>query len=96
MAAKVRMAMGTDSGSPMNFHTEAAVREVSAMVDSGMTLLQAISAATKIGAEVMVRGRDLGTIELGKLADIIVVNGNPLFDINVLDYVEHVIKDGVQ
>ena len=94
--ARVRMAMGTDSGSPMNFHTEAAWREISALVDSGMTPLEAISAATKTGAEVVGRGRDLGTIEPGKLADIIVVNGNPLFDINALGYVEHVIKGGVQ
>lgn len=88
--------MGTDSGSPMNFHTEAAWREISALVDSGMTPLAAISASTKTGAEVIGRGRDLGTIEPGKLADIIVVEGNPLFDINVLGYVRMVVKDGVR
>ncbi len=90
------IAMGTDSGSPMNFHTEAAWREISALVDSGMTPLAAISASTKTGAEVIGRGRDLGTIEPGKLADIIVVEGNPLFDINVLGYVRMVVKDGVR
>lgn len=90
------MAMGTDSGSPMNFHTESAWREISALVDSGMELLEAISASTKTGAEFLGKGRELGTIEPGKLADIIVVNGNPLFDINVLGYVEHVFKGGVQ
>ena len=89
------MGMGTDSGSPLNFHTESAWREISALVDSGMTPIQAISAATKTGAEIIRRGRDLGTIEPGKLADVIVVRGNPLFDINVLGYVEHVVKDGV-
>lgn len=90
------IAMGTDSGSPMNFHTEAAWREISALVDSGMTPLAAISASTKTGAEVIGRGGDLGTIEPGKLADIIVVEGNPLFDINVLGYVRMVVKDGVR
>ena len=90
------IAMGTDSGSPMNFHTEAAWREVSALVDSGMTPLAAISASTKTGAEVMGLGRELGTIEPGKLADIIVVEGNPLFDINVLGYVRMVVKDGIR
>lgn len=93
--ANVRMAMGTDSGTPLNFHTEAAWREISALVDSGMTPLQAISASTKTGAEVLGLGDELGTIEPGKRADIIVVNGNPLFDINVLGYVTHVVKDGV-
>jgi len=92
--ANAVMGMGTDSGSPLNFHTESAWREISALVDSGMTPIQAISAATKTGAEIIRRGNDLGTIEPGKLADIIVVRGNPLFDINVLGYVEHVVKDG--
>ncbi len=59
-----------------------------------MTPLQAISVATKTGAEIIRRGNDLGTIEPGKLADILVVRGNPLFDINVLGYVEHVVKGG--
>ena len=44
--------------------------------------------------QVIGRGRDLGTIEPGKLADIIVVEGNPLFDINALGYVRMVVKDG--
>ena len=92
--ANVVMAMGTDAASPLNFHTEAAWRELSALVDSGMSPLQAISAATKTGAEILGLGQDLGTIEPGKLADVIVVSGNPLFDINVLANVEIVVKDG--
>ena len=92
--ANVVMGMGTDAASPLNFHTEAAWREISALVDSGMSPLEAISAATKTGAEILGRGRELGTIEPGKLADVIVVDGNPLFDINVLGYVTHVVKDG--
>jgi len=89
------MGMGTDSGSPLNFHTESAWREISALVDAGMTPIQAISAATKTGAEILGLGSQLGTIEPGKLGDVIVVRGNPLFDINVLGYVEHVVKSGV-
>ena len=60
-----------------------------------MTPAEAISAATKTGAEIIGLGADRGTIEVGKRADIIVVNGNPLFDINVLGYVERVVKAGV-
>ena len=89
------MAMGTDTGSPFNFHRESAWREISALVDVGMTPMQAISASTKVGADVLGRGSELGTIEPGKLADIIVVEGNPLADINALAHVTDVIKDGI-
>lgn len=95
------MGVGTDGGSPMNFHTEALWREMSALVDAGMSPIQVISAATKTNAEILgdmqlLGGRrSLGTIEPGMLADIIVVDGDPLFDINVLARVDLVIKDGV-
>ncbi len=87
--------MGTDSGTPTNFNTEALWREMKLFVDRGMSPIRAISAATRIPARVMGRGRDLGTIEPGKLADLIVIKGNPLFDIQALANVEVVVKDGV-
>jgi len=87
--------MGTDSGTPMNVNTEALWREIKLFVDHGMSPIKAIAAATRIPARVMGRGRDLGTIEPGKLADIIVIKGNPLFDIQALANVETVVKDGV-
>lgn len=87
--------MGTDSGTPLNFNTEALWREIKLFVDYGMSPLKAIAASTRIPARVMGRGRDLGTIEPGKLADIIVIQGNPLFDIQALAKVEVVLKDGV-
>jgi imidazolonepropionase-like amidohydrolase len=86
--------MGTDSGTPMNFHTEALWREIKAHVDVGMSPQRAICAATRINAQILGKGSELGTIEPGKLADIIVVRGNPLFDITSLANVEVVIKDG--
>ena len=76
--------MGTDSGTPMNFHTEALWREMKLFVDYGMKPQRAIAAATRVNARILGRARDLGTIEPGKLADIIVVDGNPLFDITAL------------
>lgn len=93
--------VGTDGGSPLNFHSDAMWREMSALVDSGMTPIQVISAATKTNAEILggmdIFGgrRQLGTIEPGMLADLIVVDGDPLFDINVLGYVDLVIRNGV-
>ena len=88
------MGMGTDSGTPMNFHTEALWREMKAHVDVGMSPQRAISAATRVNAQILGKGSELGTIEPGKLADIIVVRGNPLFDITALSHVEVVVKDG--
>ena len=78
------MGMGTDSGTPMNFHSEALWREIKVHVDMGMTPMRAIAAATRVNAQIIGKPRDLGSIEPGKIADIIVVNGNPLFDITAL------------
>ncbi len=88
------MGMGTDSGTPMNFHSEALWREIKVHVDMGMTPQRAIAAATRVNAQIIGKGADLGTIEPGKLADVIVVTGNPLFDIGALSRVEIVVKDG--
>jgi imidazolonepropionase-like amidohydrolase len=88
------MGMGTDSGTPMNFHTEALWREIKAHVDMGMPALRAIAAATRANARIIGRGSDLGTIEVGKLADVIVVKGDPLFSVTALGQVELVVKDG--
>ena len=94
-ASGVIMGMGTDSGTPMNFHTEALWREIKAHVDMGMTPQRAIMAATRINARSVLGLTDRGTVEPGKLADVIVVNGNPLYDIVALSKVEVVVKNGV-
>lgn len=89
------MGMGTDSGTPMNFQTEALWREMRAHVDMGMKPSRVIVAATRINATRVLGRNDLGTIEPGKLADIIVVNGDPNFDMTALSHVDVVVKDGV-
>ena len=88
------MGMGTDSGTPMNFHTEALWREAKAHVDMGMSTQRVISALTRVGATILGQRTELGTIEPGKLADIIVVQGDPHYDITALAHVETVVKDG--
>ena len=90
--------MGTDSGTPMNFHSDALWREAKSFVDHGMPPIKVISALTRINARIYSKPgtrSELGTIEAGKLADIIVVDGNPLFDIVALSHVVDVVKDGV-
>lgn len=86
--------VGTDAASPMNFHTEAMWREMEALIESGMTPLQVISAATKTNAELLGLASETGTIEVGKAADILVVEGNPLADIRALDRVVTVLARG--
>lgn len=88
------MGMGTDSGTPMNFHTEALWRELKAHVDLGMTPMEAIVAATRINARILGLANDLGTIEAGKIADIVVLRADPRFSITALDDPVLVVKDG--
>ena len=87
--------MGTDNGTPGNFHKDALWREIKVFVDHGMSPLQAIMDATRVNAVTVMGKRDLGTVEVGKLADVIAVDGDPLLDISVLGHVDVVVKDGV-
>lgn len=83
LQAGVAIAIGTDSGAPFVEHGQNA-KELEIFVRYGMSEMQAIEAATRVAAEVLGMEDRLGTIETGKDADIIVVNGDPLADIRVL------------
>jgi imidazolonepropionase-like amidohydrolase len=87
--------VGTDGGSPLNMHTEAMWREMSALAESGMTPMEVIVAATRTNAQILGIDAETGTIAPGKVADILIVNGNPLRNIEALAYVDTVIRDGV-
>ena len=89
------MGVGTDAASPLNMHDEAMRFEMQALVESGMTPIQVISAATKTNAEILGQFEELGTIEPGKLADLVIVRGNPLANIENIGNVDIVVKDGV-
>ena len=65
------------------------------MVEWGMTPMEAIVSATKIGSELLGIEDKLGTIEIGKTADIIAVKGDPIKDITVLQNVSFVMKNGI-
>ena len=90
--AGVKIAFGTDSGVSVHGYN---AYEFQYMVEAGMPAMEAIKAATIIPAEIMGNQKDLGTIEVGKLADIIATDGNPLQDIKVMRKVSFVMKDGV-
>lgn len=69
-------------------------REMELLVDAGISPMQAIQAATKWPAELLRQSAELGTLEEGKLADLIVINGNPLEDIAAVKGVHLVMKNG--
>ena len=88
----VKIAFGTDSG--VSPHGENA-KEFGYMVDAGMPPAEAIRAATLTNASILRMADRIGSIEAGKLADIIAVDHNPLTDIRTLERVVFVMKDGV-
>jgi imidazolonepropionase-like amidohydrolase len=94
--AGIRIMLGTDSGAAGSFHADAAWRTMDIMVRAGIPPMEVIGMSTRIPAEDMGLGSQLGTIAPGKLADIIVVDGNPLVSMRDLDHVTHVFKEGVQ
>ena len=83
MAAGVTIAMGSDCGNAVTPHGTNA-RELALMVRYGMKPMDAILASTRTAAALLNRNDSLGTVEPGKLADLIVVDGDPLDDIAVL------------
>ena len=92
--AGARLVIGSDSGTPANFHSGATWGQISDFVLAGLSPNEAIVAGTKDAAAAL--GVNAGVIHPGRLADIILVKGNPLEDISSLERVEHVIKGGVQ
>ena len=91
--AGVRMVFGSDAG-VMPHGTAGGQFRV--MVEYGMTPLQAIQAATVNAAQALGRERDVGAIAVGRYADIIAVDGDPLTDVRELESVDAVVKGGVQ
>jgi imidazolonepropionase-like amidohydrolase len=91
----VKIVLGTDAGTPFNPHGENA-EEFIQLNKYGLSNMEAIVAGTRSAAEALGIGKDLGTIEEGKLADLVVVEGDPLTDISILlDSIVMVIKEGV-
>ena len=94
VAAGVNIAMGTDSAVGPHGGN---LRELALMVEGGMTALEAITASTSAPARLLRKEHELGTLEAGKLADLVVVRGDPLADISVLadpDRIRVVLKGG--
>ena len=91
LEAGVKMAVGSDAG-PLR---DAVHQEMELWVKAGATPWQTLLAATKHAAELCGMGDRVGTIEPGKVADLVAVRENPLDDINHVREVVLVIKDGI-
>ena len=84
------MVAGTDQTVPgHSLH-----REIELYVQAGFTPMEAIQAATLVPAQAMGLSREVGTVEPGKRADLIILRGNPLDDIHNTRKVEYVITNG--
>jgi len=88
----IPVAMGTDAGNIGTLHGPSVFREMAIMVQSGLTTLEVLRSATTNGAKAM--GREVGAVSAGKLADVLILDADPLANIENLSRIHRVIKDG--
>jgi imidazolonepropionase-like amidohydrolase len=92
--AGVKVGFGTDTGPPGRFPGFFEQLEMQLMVEAGLTPMQVIQLATKNGAEFLGESKNIGTLEAGRWADLIVLNKNPLEDIRNTRSIEQVFIAG--
>lgn len=95
LSAGVKIALGTDGGGFGHGHNAG---ELAYLVEAGMTPMQALVAATRMGTTCMGLGDETGVLCAGMLADFLVVDGNPLKNVRILEDRDHlrlIVKDGV-
>jgi imidazolonepropionase-like amidohydrolase len=92
--AGVPMLAGTDTTAPFIFPGSSLHEELALLVQAGLTPMQALQAATKLPAEFLGRQQTQGTIEKGKLADLVLLDANPLDDIHNTERISAVILRG--
>ncbi|MDX3387484.1 amidohydrolase family protein [Streptomyces niveiscabiei] len=90
----VRILAGTDTGNPFVVPGFALHDELELLVDAGLTPMQALRAATEQPARVFGLGHDLGTVERGKLADLVILDADPLADIRNTRRIHALVVDG--
>ena len=90
--AGITVVMGTDAGNIGTLHGPSVFRELAIMTQAGLSPLQVLRSATSNGARAT--GRDVGVLAPGKLADVVVLDADPLADVQNLSRIHRVIKDG--
>ncbi|CAL2055528.1 amidohydrolase family protein [Tenacibaculum sp. 190524A05c] len=89
------VATGTDAGNIGTLHATSFFDEMMAMKNAGLTNLQILQASTLNGAKVLNKEKELGSIEEGKLADIIILNSNPIESLEAVKDIDYVVKGGI-
>jgi imidazolonepropionase-like amidohydrolase len=92
-AAGIPVAMGTDAGNPLTLHGASVYREMEAMAQAGMSPMDVLVSSTRIAARAM-RRDDIGTLAPEKLADLVVLDADPLADVRNLRAVRLVVRAG--
>ncbi|MDH4258762.1 MAG: amidohydrolase family protein [Gammaproteobacteria bacterium] len=92
--AGITIVMGTDAGNIGTLHGPSILREMRLMQESGLTPLQVLRSATTDGAKALGMEKNLGVIEAGRLADLVILDADPLADTGNLGRIYRVIKDG--
>jgi imidazolonepropionase-like amidohydrolase len=92
--AGVTIALGTDAGNPAILHGTSLLREMTMMKQAGLSNRAILEATTLHGAKVMGREDSVGSIEVGKLADLVILNSNPLKDVKNFSDISAVVKQG--
>jgi imidazolonepropionase-like amidohydrolase len=93
-AAGVTIAAGTDAGNIGTLHGPSIFRELRLMAEAGLTPREVLVSATAGGARVMGREKELGAVAPGKLADLVILDRDPLADVANLEAIHRVVKGG--
>jgi len=92
--AGIPIAMGTDAGNPLTLHGVAVYAEMERMQADGMTPMEVVEASTRIAARALGREKELGTVEVGKTADLLLLAGDPTTDVANLRSLRFVVRGG--
>ena len=93
--AGIPVVMGTDAGHPLTLHGPAVYAEMEAMRRAGLTPMEVLVASTRNGARAMGRSRDFGTVERGKVADLVILAADPVKDVRAWRRPRMVVRGGV-
>ncbi len=93
--AGIPIAMGTDAGNPLTLHGVSVYAEMEAMQAAGMTPMEVLVASTRGGSLALGRDKEVGTVEKGKLADLLILGADPTADIANVRKVKGVVRGGV-